>query len=195
MVAKRLLLNYYVDYSETSFFQPYDLIATKLGSERNSLRYSFSHKRRILDKVGGKQIGTATYLIHGTGVTVAENKKTGKIRADFTATHSFIRNNGKDLYDVYYSGKLYFYLEELDENKFIDPSDPLANIRGVVFEHVAAERIFKNNKLLNNSIYEADILGSGQYQVKKAPAKVTEKPAAQPNGIVKWFNSIREAFD
>lgn len=181
-----VFLDYYVDYPENSFVQPYDLIATKIGSPLNSLRYSFSHKRRIYNRQGGTQIGTATYLIHGTGVTVAENKKTGKIRGDFTATHSFIRNNGKDLYDVYYSGKLYFYLEELDENKFIDPSDPLANIRDVVFEHVAAERIFRNNKLLNNSIYEADILGTGQYQVKKLAA---EKPAAQPNRI-QWFNNL-----
>lgn len=192
MVVPRLLLNYYVDYAENPFVKPYDLIAMKLGSERNSLRYLFSHKRRIFDKEGGTQIGTASYDIRGTGVTVAENKKTGKIRADFTATHSFLRNNNKDLYDVYYSGKLFFYLEELDPNKFIDELEPLANIRNVVFEHVAAERIFRNNKLLNNSIYEADILGTGQYQVKKMPAP--KKPAAQPNGIVKWFNSIREAF-
>jgi hypothetical protein len=180
-----VFLHYYVDYREPSFDQPYDLIATKLGSERNSVRYSFSYKRRIFDKKRGIQIGTATYLIHGTSVTVAENKKTGKIWADFTATHSFTTKNGK-LYDVYYSGKLYFYLEELAEDKFIDPLAPLSNIRGVIFEHVAAERIFVNNKILNNSDYEAEILGTGQYKVKKVPMK----PEIKSIGIVKRFNDL-----
>jgi hypothetical protein len=169
-MKKTFRLHYYVDYTLPPI-KPYDLIVDILSENTptTSLRYFFNYKRPIYDRKGGIQIGLASYGINGYTVEISDDKKTGKIKGDYMATHTFDLNNSR--YDVFYSGQIYLQLGLLNipgipPQTSIDELMPHKNIINVNFEHVAALYIFKDHIKINHGDNKASLKNAGDYKIK-----------------------------
>ena len=87
------------------------------------------------------------------------------MRSDFTAHHSFIRNNIE--YDIIYNGQIEWILSLRNGQNSIDIANPQDHITGMNdVDTITVNSVLKNGKKINHGNNIASVKNYGEYRVR-----------------------------
>ena len=168
MKQKTFDYKYFVPYNRTIQppIAPYNLA---ILSNSNG-RFLMSYKRPIYRNKSesndiNKRIGEVNYLIHAHTIITNQAKTSGPMRSDFTAHHSFIRNNIE--YDIIYNGQIEWILSLRNGQNSIDIANPQDHITGMNdVDTITVNSVLKNGKKINHGNNIASVKNYGEYRVR-----------------------------
>ena len=165
---------YYVPYDPTLVLArnpPYNLVVLAKGEIEDG-RLIMSYKRPLYNtksdiKDGKKPIGEVSYLLHVHDVNIDISGKTGTMKADFNAHHTFTRKSVE--YDINYTGQVEWVLglRKGQEQETIDKSNPQNYMMKVgEVDTLCAVNVLKGGKKINYGNNVATLKNDGDYQVR-----------------------------
>jgi hypothetical protein len=168
MKQKTFDYKYFVPYSAEIVppVAPYNLVTLSNSNGRILMSYKrpiYRNKSESNDI--NKRIGEVNYLIHAHTIITNQNNASGTMRSDFTAHHSFIRNNIE--YDIIYNGQVEWILGLRSGQTSIDVANPQNYITGMnEIDTLVVNSILKNGKKINHGNNIVSVKNFGEYRVR-----------------------------